>query len=204
MITLTYEYKLIPDKRQIEVIEHTLDVCRSVWNYALRERKDWLNSRKSPVNTCSLVQEYIIPLDISYLGYHNQAKALTKAKKTNEILTSVNAQVLQQILRTLDRAFTDMKSKKLGFPRFKNKYRMRSYVYPQMLKDCVKGEQIKLPQIGWIKFRKSREIPLGFEVKQARIVRRASGYFVMLSMQLDINNASLRISRYSDDRSLTG
>jgi putative transposase len=80
-----------------------------------------------------------------------------------------------------------MKSKKLGFPRFKNKYRMRSFVYPQMLKDCVKGSSIKLPQLGWMKFRKSRDIPEGFEIKQARIVRRASGYFVMLSLQLDVN-----------------
>ncbi|NET59268.1 MAG: transposase, partial [Symploca sp. SIO2E6] len=156
-------------------------------NYALRERKDWLKSRKSPVNACSLEQEYIIPCDVPYPNYHNQAKALTKAKKTNELLKSVNAQVLQQVLRTLDRAFADMQSKKLGFPRFKNKYRMRSYLYPQMLKDCVKVNQIKLPQIGWVKFRKSRDIPDGFEIKQARIVRRASGYFVMLSMQLNVN-----------------
>jgi putative transposase len=156
MLTLTYEYKLQPDSQQIEVIEQTLNVCRSVWNYALRERKDWLTSRKSPVNACSLIQEYIISPDTPYPNYHNQAKALTEAKKTNELLKSVNAQVLQQVLRTLDRAFADMQSKNLGFPRFKNKYRMRSYVYPQMLKDCVKGHQIKLPQIGWIKFRKCR------------------------------------------------
>jgi putative transposase len=187
MLTLTCEYKLIPDKQQIEVIENTLDVCRSVWNYALRERKDWLNSRKSPVNACSLDSEYIIPAEIPYPNYHNQSKALTEAKKTNDRLKSVNAQVLQQVLRTLDRAFADMQSKKLGFPRFKNKYRLRSFVYPQMLKDCVKGNQIKLPQLGWVKFRKSRDIPKEFDVKQARIVRRASGYFVMLSLQLDVN-----------------
>jgi putative transposase len=171
----------------MEVIENTLNVCCSVWNFALRERKDWFASRKSPVNACSLEREYIIPADTPYPSYHNQAKALTEAKKTNERLQSVNAQVLQQVLRTLDRAFADMQSKKLGFPRFKNQYRMRSFVYPQMLKDCVQGNQIKLPQLGWVKLRKSREIPDGFEVKQARIVRRASGYFVMLSLQLNVN-----------------
>jgi putative transposase len=186
MLTLTYEYKLIPHDRQIKVIEHTLNICRSVWNYALRERKDWLKSRKSPVNACSIEQKYIIPPDLPYPNYHNQAKALTEAKKTNEILKSVNAQVLQQVLRTLDRAFADMQSKNLGLPRFKNKYRMRSYVYPQMLKDCLKANQIKLPQLGWVKFRRSRKIPDGFEIKQARIVRKASGYFMMLSLQLDV------------------
>jgi putative transposase len=115
----------MPDFQQIEVIENTLNICRSVWNYALRERKDWLLSRKSPVNACSLDSEYIIPAEIPYPNYHNQALAITEAKKTNDRLKSVNAQVLQQVLRTLDRAFLDMQSKKLGFPRFKNKSRMR-------------------------------------------------------------------------------
>ncbi|MGK7923874.1 MAG: RNA-guided endonuclease InsQ/TnpB family protein [Spirulina sp.] len=187
MLTVTYEYKLIPTAKQVEIIEHTLTVCRLVWNYALRERKDWLNSRKSPINACSLEKEYIISADAPFPNYNYQAKQLTEAKKTNPILKSVNAQVLQQVLRTLDRAFVDMKSKGLGFPRFKNHYRMRSFVYPQMLKDCLGGNQIKLPQLGWVKFRNSRDIPKGFKIKQTRIIRKASGYFIAVSLQLDVN-----------------
>lgn len=187
MLTLSYEYKLNPTKFQIEQIEHTLQVCRSVWNFALAERKDWIASRKSRVDACSLWGEYIIPSDTEYPSCNKQSKALTQAKKTNPRLASVNAQVLQQVLRTLDRAFQDMKAKKLGFPRFKNQNRMRSFVFPQMLKDCVRKGQIKLPQLGWMKFRQSRPIPDGFVVKQARIVRKATGYFIVLSLQLDVN-----------------
>ncbi len=188
MLTLTYEYKLQPNQQQIEMIEYTLDVCRSVWNFALRERKDWSNSRKSPINACSIQQEYVISADEPYPNYCKQTKALTEAKKTNERLKSVNAQVLQQVLRTLDRAFTDMRAKGLGFPRFKNRYRLRSYVYPQLRGvETIRGNQIKLPQLGWVTFRKSREIPGGFQAKQARVVRKASGYFVMLSLQLDVD-----------------
>ncbi|NEO55955.1 MAG: helix-turn-helix domain-containing protein, partial [Okeania sp. SIO3B5] len=51
MLTLTYEYKLIPSQQQIAIIEDMLAVCRKVWNYALRERKDWINSRKCAVNS---------------------------------------------------------------------------------------------------------------------------------------------------------
>ncbi len=90
--------------------------------------------------------------------------------------------MLQQVLRTLDRAFEDMRGKKLGFPRFKNKYRMRSFVFPQLGKNPINGNLLKLPQLGWIRLRLSRSIPEGFEIKQARIVRRASGYFVMLAL----------------------
>ncbi|MFW6264270.1 MAG: RNA-guided endonuclease InsQ/TnpB family protein [Cyanobacteriota bacterium] len=187
MLTLTYEYKLQVTKQQSLLIEQTLDVCRSVWNFALRERKDWLNSRKSSVNACSIHCEYIISVDEPFPGYHQQAKNLTQAKKSNERLRSVNAQVLQQVLRTLDRAFSDMQAKGFGFPRFKNKYQIRSYVYPQLGKDIIRGNQVKLPQLGWVKFRKSRDIPEGFNIKQARIVRKASGYFVLLSLQLDVD-----------------
>jgi len=63
---------------------------------------------------------------------------------------------------------------------------MRSYVYSQMLKNPLKEDAVKLPQLGWVKMRMSRPIPDGFELKQARIVRRASGYFVILSLQLDV------------------
>jgi putative transposase len=112
---------------------------------------------------------------------------LTAAKSDYPELKTVNAQVLQQVLRTLDRAFDEMKNKGYGFPRFKKYGRMCSFVFPQMLKNCISGEGIKLPQLGWVKVRWSREIPDLFQVKQARIVRKASGDFVMLSLQADVN-----------------
>ena len=134
-----------------------------------------------------MTAEYVILANQSCPDYHKQAKALTEAKKSNDRLKSVNAQVLQQTLRTLDRAFKDMIAKGLGFPRFKNSARMRSFVYPAMLKNCLKGNQIKLPQLDWVKYRASREIPDGICLKQARIVRKASGYFVMMSLACEEN-----------------
>ena len=191
MLTLTYEYKANPTDEQIKLIEHTIDVCRQVWNFALRERKDWINSRKSAVNACSITSEYIIPADAPYPNYNTQAKSLTQAKKQYPELKTVNAQVLQQVLRKLETAFIDMKRKGMGFPRFKNRYRMRSYVYPQLGEgQILRGNQIKLPQIGWVEYMKSREIPDGFVVKQVRVVRQASGYFLLFTLEghVDVPN----------------
>ena len=56
MLNLTYEYKAIPTPEQVQIIEHTLTVCHQVWNFALRERKDWINSRKCQINACSILQ----------------------------------------------------------------------------------------------------------------------------------------------------
>jgi putative transposase len=186
MLTLIYEYKLEPTSEQIEHIENTLNVCRSVWNFALGLRKDWCKSRKSLINACSIEREYIMSVDEPFPNYHVQAKQLTEAKKTNEFLKSANAQVLQQTLRTLDRAWDDMKARGFGFPRFKNKYRLRSFVFPQLNKDPFSTKAIKLPGLKEVKWRMSRPIPDGFVPKQARIVRKASGYFVMLSLQLNV------------------
>jgi putative transposase len=66
MLNMTWEFKLEPTLDQVTQIEQILAVCRQVWNFALRERKDWLNSRKSPVNACSIEQEYIFRADEPY------------------------------------------------------------------------------------------------------------------------------------------
>ena len=187
MLNMTWEFKLEPTDEQVSEIDRILEVCRNVWNFALRERKDWLNSRKSSVNACSIVAEYILSADAPFPNYHVQAKRLTVAKSEYPELQTVNAQALQQVLRALDRAFEDMKSKGCGFPRFKKRGRMRSFVFPQMLKNCISEAGIKLPQLGFIRVRWSRKISELFQVKQARIIRKASGYFVMLSLEADVD-----------------
>ncbi|MGB3199288.1 MAG: transposase [Nodosilinea sp.] len=187
MLDMTWEFKLEPTAEQVSEIEGILEVCRNVWNFALRERKDWLDSRKSPVNACSITQEFILPADAPFPNYHVQAKRLTAAKAAFPRLKTVNAQVLQQVLRKLEISWESWRLKRSGFPRFKKPRRMRSFVFPQMLKNCVTPEGIKLPQLGFVRVRWSRNIPDLFEVKQARIVRKASGYFVMLSLQADVD-----------------
>lgn len=72
MLSVTWEFKLEPTAGQVSEIEHTLDVCRNVWNFALRARKDWLDSRKPPVNACSMRQEFILPSDAPCPNYHSK------------------------------------------------------------------------------------------------------------------------------------
>ncbi len=188
MLNLTYEFKATPTPEQVQLIEQTLTVCRKVWNFALRERKDWLNSRKCQINACSIAREYIISADAPYPNYAQQCKLLTNAKVQFPELATVNAQALQQVLKRLEAAFVDMKRKGMGFPRFKNRYRMRSFVYPQLGRgQLLVGNRIKLPQLGWLEYVKSREIPDGFAIKQARIVRKASSYFVQLALEGDVS-----------------
>ena len=48
MISFTYEYKLKLTKKQVKDIEMYLEVSRAVYNWNHRERKDWIQSRKTP------------------------------------------------------------------------------------------------------------------------------------------------------------
>ncbi len=78
-----------------------LETCRRVYNYSLRELKDWIALRKYPVDRCSLNQEYIVPADEPFPSYHRQQNNLPKAKKNNKFLSAVHSQVLQTTVRRL-------------------------------------------------------------------------------------------------------
>lgn len=183
MFSLTYEFKLKPTQEQTAMFDDWLEQCRRVYNYALAERKDWFRSRSCQINACSLRAEYIIPADRPRPTFASQCKALTAYRKTSLNLQQVQSQVLQQTLKRLEQAFVSMWEQSHGFPRFKKAGTMRSFVFPQVGKEPIKGNAIKLPVVGWVKFRQSRPIPEGATLKQVRIVKQASGFYAMLTLQ---------------------
>ncbi len=187
MFNLTYEFKLKPTQSQLALFEEWLETHRRVYNYALAERKDWYKSRSCQVNACSLKHEYIIPADAPRPTFASQCKSLTAVRKDNEYLKRVNAQSLQQTLKRLEKAFVSMWEQNHGFPRFKNPGQMRSFSFPQLGQNPLSNGVVKLPVIGAVKVRQSRDIPDGGIIKQARVVKRVSGWYVMLTIQWDVD-----------------
>lgn len=183
MFSLTYEFKLKPTTDQVSTFENWLEQCRRVYNYALAERKDWYKSRSCQINACSLHSEYIIPADAPRPTYASQCKSLTSSRANIPALSAVQSQVLQQTLKRLEQAFVSMWEQNHGFPRFKKSGQMRSFVFPQLGKSPLLHGAIKLPVIGWVRFRQSRDIPKNAILKLAHIVKRASGWYVMLILQ---------------------
>ncbi|NMF63852.1 RNA-guided endonuclease InsQ/TnpB family protein [Brasilonema octagenarum] len=187
MLSLTYSYRIYPDAAQEARILTWMESCRKVYNYALRERKDWISSRKCAVNACSIRSEYIIPADTPYPDYYKQQNALTPIKKDNPELQDVQSQVLQDALKRLDKAFKFMMERGFGFPRFKKFGQYRSFVFPQFKSNPVTGFQIKLPKIGAVPINLHRPIPDGFVVKQVRVINKASGWYAQLVLQSDVS-----------------
>ena len=185
MLNLTYEYRIYPSEAQAQQMTEWLETCRKVYNYALAERRDWIKSRKCDINACSLHSEYIIPVDAPKPTYYQQKRTLTAARKELPTLQSVHSQVLQDVMGRLEKAFNGLWNAGHGFPRFQKRF--RSFTFPQLGKDPVGNGEVKLPTIGRVKAVLHRPIPDGFEAKQARVVRRASGWYVQLVLQANVN-----------------
>lgn len=164
-----------------------LEICRGVYNYAVRERKDWIQSRKCQIDRCSLLSEYVIPADMPYPGYYAQKKNLTQAKKALPHLVDVHSQVLQDVLGRVDASFEFMRQRGYGFSRFKKFGQYRSFLFPQFKDTPIRGDQIKLPKIGLMPIVLHRPIPDGFSVKTVRVVRKHSGWYVMLCLQAEVS-----------------
>lgn len=184
-ITLNYCYRVSPNAAQEQTLLEWLEICRSTYNYALREIKDWVNSRKCSLDYCSLEKEYIIPADAPFPGYYKQQNALPKAKKEYPELSDVPSQVLQTTIRRLHDAWDFFLKRGYGFPRFKKYGQFKSMLFPQVKANCLTGWQIVLPKIGSIRINLHRPIPDGFAIKQVRIVKRAVSWEAVITIESD-------------------
>lgn len=203
---LNYVYRIYADSNQIDLLNEWLETCRVSYNYALRELKDWIASRKCPIDRCSLESEYIMSADYPFPSYHQQQNNLPKAKKQFPRLKVVPSQVLQTNIRRLHDAWDFFQKRGYGFPRFKKYGQMKSILFPQFKTNPLtcSGEhrrckatsarssvrQIQLPKLGKVQINLHRPIPDGFAIKQVRVVKKAVGWFAVVAIESDIALAS--------------
>ncbi|MEB3228194.1 MAG: transposase, partial [Synechocystis sp.] len=140
---MNYTYRIYPDAVQQPELLDWLEMCRGVYNYALRELKDWIASRKCPVDRCLLEKEYIVPANEPFPSYHRQQNNLPKAKKQFPHLGKVHSQVLQTTIRRLHDTWEAFQKRGHGFPRFKKFGQFKSFVFPQFKNNPINGFTIK-------------------------------------------------------------
>ena len=182
---LNYRYRIYPDTQQIELLNEWLETCRVSYNYALRELKDWIASRKCPIDRCSLKSEYIMAADYPFPSYHQQQNNLPKAKKEFPRLKIVPSQVLQTNIRRLHDSWDSFRARGYGFPRFKKYGQMKSMLFPQFKSNPLSDWTIQLPKLGKVQINLHRPIPEGFVVKQVRVVKKAMGWFAVVAIKSD-------------------
>lgn len=170
----TYKYRLCPTKYQVQLLADTLESCRALYNCALEQRK--LAYRQFGVS----------------LNYYSQADELKEIKEYFPEYKQVHSQVLQDVLKRVDKAFQNffhrLKSgKKPGYPRYKGYGWYDSFTYPQSgfsLSDNSKGNQrLKLSKIGNIKVKLHRKIQ--GTIKTCTIKREVDKWYVCFSCEVE-------------------
>jgi putative transposase len=160
----TYKYRLSPTPEQEQALDTVLWRCRTLYNVDLDERKTaW--------ERCGVS-----------LNYYHQANELPDLKAACSEYGEVHSQVLQDVLRRLQRIFQAFfqriqRGEKAGFPRFKGCNRYRSFTYAQYGNGAVvDGGVLSLSKIGCIAIRLHR--PIEGTPKTVTIRREADGWYV--------------------------
>jgi putative transposase len=187
MLTVIHRYRIYPNVTQEQILIEWMEICRSAFNYALREIKDWCDSRKCLIDRCSLEKEYILSPGLKFPSEIQQLNNLPRAKKEFPKLGEVPSQVLQQAIKQLHRGWEYFQKRGFGFPRFKKYGQMKSLLFPQFKENPVTNLHIKLPKIGAIPINLHRPIPTGFVVKQVRILRKADLWYASISLQCEVS-----------------
>jgi putative transposase len=165
----TYNYKLKPTPEQERVLGRTLMLCRHVYNAAIGERREaW--------HKCSMT-----------ITYYQQQAELPDIKEAMPAYGEVHAQVLQDVILRVDRAFQAFfqrvkNGETPGYPRFHGRDRYTSFTYPQVGEHGgarLDNDFLVLSKIGRLAVRWSR--PLEGTPKTVTISREADGWYVSFS-----------------------
>ncbi len=168
-----YTYALRPTAEQAELFEQFAGVCRLVWNLALEQRLNhWRNYQATTGDN---------------LNYVTQARELTKLRAEVDFVRAVPQTSQQRTLKALDDAFRRAWKGQAGFPKFKRKGVHDAFDFAgreiRIEKLNRRWSRVKLPKIGWVKFRDTR--PTQGTIAEAAIVRTALGWQISIGCKLD-------------------
>jgi putative transposase len=135
-----YKFERRPNGEQLRNLRRFAGSCRFVYNKALALNQQRYENKEKR------------------LGYAGLCALLPNWKIAHPWLSDAPSQALQQSLKDLERAYTNFFNKRAEFPDFHKKGRKDSFRIPQGFAVDNDNGRIKLPRIGWIRYRKSREI----------------------------------------------
>jgi putative transposase len=117
----------------------------------------------------------MIPASRPFESYHLQQNNLPKAKKEFLHLALVHSQVLQTTIRRLHDTWFGFAKCGKGFGRFQKYGQFKSFVFPQVKDNPIKGFNVLWPKIGSVPINLHRPIPDGFVVKQVQVLSKVRG-----------------------------
>jgi putative transposase len=170
-----YKFRLYPTKKLVDKLTWMLRRCKELYNAALQEHRD-------AYRMCGVS-----------ISYRMQAEQLPAIKKLREEYQDIHSQVLQDVLRRLDKAFAAffrrvMNGEPPGYPRYKGGDRYHSITYPQGGFEILHGNRLHLSKIGHIKIKLHRQMK--GKVKTCTIKREGDQWYAILTCEY-LHDASL-------------
>lgn len=166
----SFKIRIYPNKKQQILINKTFGCTRFVYNFMLNLKQ-------------KLYKHYNINLNFTCMS-----KILTELKRHKLWLCEVDAVSLQQSLKDLDNAYQKFFSGS-GYPKFKSKRDKNSYRTNMNIYLNQDSKMIKIPKIGWIKFKDKGNFKGLTKINNITISKNSSGkYFANISAEVDITS----------------
>lgn len=164
----SFKVRIYPNKEQQILINKTFGCTRFIYNFML-----------------NLKQKLYKIFNIN-LSYNNMSKILTELKRHKLWLKEPDKCSLQNSIKDLDNAYQKF-FKGSGYPKFKSKKDKNSYRTNDKLKIDINNKKIKIPKVGWIKFRDKNKFNGLTKIYNITISKNSSGkYFASISAEVDI------------------
>ena len=169
----TFRYRIYPTKKQLTLLENTLEQCRLMYNHLLEMRKQsWELEKKG-------------------LSIYDQTGTFKALKQRIPELNAVHSQVYQELAKRIELAYLSFfrrvkRGEKPGYPRFHGRGRYTSFTYPQYPYGGFKiGEaSVSLSKIG--KVRSVIHRPLEGKIKTCTVKKTPTGkWFVTFSCEIE-------------------
>lgn len=167
-----YKFRLKPTEEQAEKLAQFAGACRFVYNLALEQRRDWWRPGRR-------------------ISYATQCAELAKLRTEVDWLRAIHGHTLQQALKDLDRAFVNFFEGRAGFPTPRVKGINDTFRVPQdkgairIRKLNANWSAVRLPKIGWIKYRAHR--PIDGVICNATVSLKGGHWWVSIQTEREID-----------------
>jgi len=164
-----YKFRLYPSASQDEALGTVCGVCRLLFNTALEQRITFGRAHR--------------------ISCHDQIRELRHLRAEFDWIRDVSQTAQTQTLMDLDRAFQNFFAGRARFPRFRRKGQHDSFRVMgrevALRKLNRRWMEIRLPKIGWVRLRVTREIP--DTIRNVTISRDALGWAISIACKVELH-----------------
>ena len=169
-----YKVEINPTDEQKSKIHQTIGVSRFIYNFYIARNKEIYEREGKFVSG----MDFSKWLNNEYIPTNQEMKWIKE----------VSSKATKQAIMNGDKAFRNFFKKSKGFPKFKKKKNQDVKAYfPKNNKTdwTLERHRVKIPTLGWIKFKEFGYIPANSVVKSGTVSQKSNRYYVSILVDED-------------------